>query len=57
MLFEPLWVQVQFQLRGCFRSEGPAVNSPDREGGETAFFNSPKARRADTNCGTPSALS
>ena len=33
------------------------MNRPVREGGQTAFINGWKARRADTACGAPSALS
>jgi hypothetical protein len=52
----PGGVLVQFQSPASVRSEGPAVNSPVREGGEHRPFDSPEARRADTNRAAPMAL-
>jgi len=43
-------------IAACFRSEGPSVSSPVREGGEPQPTNSIEARRAGTNRGAPSAL-
>ena len=36
-------------ILACVRSEGPAVSSPVREGGEPDPLDSPEARRAGTN--------
>ena len=54
-LAAPFWVLTQSQTLGCFRSEGLAVNSPDREGG-VYILSIPEARRAGTDGGAPSAL-
>ncbi len=50
---------VQFQSAACFRSKGPAVSSPVREGGEPHPLDNseaPEDRGAGTNPGAPSAL-
>jgi hypothetical protein len=54
-LAAPFWVLTQSQALGYFRSEGLAVNIPDREGGNYILL-IPEARRAGTDRGAPSAL-